>query len=277
MRRRPMSPTATSPLLPAIALVAMATAAPLPCAGQTPTEGKCERLVAALSGRGGDVASPQAQGLARAVPELPVCGAILTGSKASCAALGDQQTACENRWFVFNSLRTKPTSRGFIFPEIQQCANDPRIAKYCDGLRAATESGDPDKCPKGPVEATCRAAVSLDPALCDRLGESEREDAAERVRACKERIARFQPLTKGLEELATSGPEADRPLARAALGQKDACAAYETQALAICAKGIPTLVPTPAPTPIPPTPVPATAPPTPPAVGTPRAAPTAQG
>lgn len=248
MRRRAVSSDLRVIRWFAVAAATVLVGTALPTIAQAESAADCERVVAALAGRGGSIKTPQAEGLARAVPELPLCGAVLSDSKAPCAALGSEAGNCENRWFVFHDLRANPKGRGFVFPEFQNCASDPNLAKYCKGLREAAMSGDPDKCPKGPVEGTCRALISLDPAMCDKLPKDDNGDGLDRVRGCKERIAEYQPRAKGLKELAESGPEADRPLAKAALGQKDACAAYEKKAMDVCGKGIPPVPPTTAPT-----------------------------
>jgi hypothetical protein len=200
----------------------------------------CERYIAALAGRGDRKLLDDAavQDLAGKVPALVTCGAVASKSDALCAPLGDVDAAlCRKRWSMIEDLRSNPKGRAFIFSErdYQSCVKDERMAPFCDGLRAAAASGDPGKCPPGKFQSVCKAVVSLDKSMCEQAT-THPEGSGELRDWCIKAVEMNTAFSKGLDELAKSGPPLERNLARAALGQGDACAAYEAEAMKSCVR-----------------------------------------
>src|SRR6185369_16718461 len=107
------------------------------------------------------------------------------------------------------------------------CRTHPEIASICDRWRTAARSGDPNECTgMGKMETECRAELTLDESLCAKTEEPE---------GCKKAIAVNRVYAKGLKSVAESGPPRDRALAKAALGERDACAPFVEAALGTCA------------------------------------------
>jgi hypothetical protein len=195
------------------------------------TPAKCKEYVAVLSGEKKDdamLADPELKEVAARSFDLIACRAVATGSDASCALVPENKDECRLLWSILHELRTNPQGRSFMFPDIkyQMCRADPDVAPICDRLRDALRSGDPKKCAGiGSEEATCRAMVSLDKSLCgkgdDRFG-------------CTKAIEAGVVFSKGLKSLAESGPPRERALAKAALGEADACESFARAALEDC-------------------------------------------
>jgi hypothetical protein len=112
-----------------------------------------------------------------------------------------------------------------MFPDFkyEMCRTDPKLAPFCDRLRQAARSGDPDECTgTGDQESGCRAALLLDESRC---GKTE---------GCKKAIEANRVFSKGLKALAESGPPRERALAKAALGDADACTSFAEAAVGVC-------------------------------------------
>lgn len=196
----------------------------------------CERYVAALSGRGDRelLDAPEVQDLARQAQDFVACSAISRKSSDLCKPV--DPVKCTLVLSVFEELRANPKGRGFLFPdyEYEKCRADKRTASFCDALREATRTGDPDKCPAGLMHSFCRAFVSLDEAACDRISETEPENLDGAKRECKMQVRRFLPYAKGLKGMAESTSSPQREFAKAALGEADACASFEKKAMETC-------------------------------------------
>jgi hypothetical protein len=174
---------------------------------------------------------------------------------------------------LFHELRAYPKSHSFFMTETEWrgCHASP-LAPICDALREALRSGDASKCALkadfrsvcrgmltnldevqcgvvGPhvkriMEARCRAAVTLDASVCHIEGADEKRthgakfDFKELFKGgedeCKQKTEERAFLGKGLNVLAESGPPRERELAKAALGQTDACAPYARAAMESC-------------------------------------------
>ena len=145
------------------------------------------------------------------------------------------------------SCATHPEGRSFMFNDInlQGCRSVTELAPLCDGIRAAMRSGDPQKCASlGKLESICRAYVTLDTKLC-KSGDPNDPYAKNAAADCVKKIQSKAVLAKGLKELAASGPPRERELAKAALGQADACASLEQEAVKACAAATPVPPPPP--------------------------------
>jgi hypothetical protein len=260
--REPQAPTA-APLptntaeaaapeaAPAEATPAAAPAAPESggAAASDARRAECTRYVAALAGKG-DAAllkDPELQTLAMRVPDLITCLAVKGDSMALCDPLttmedGQRRYTAEARDCIYaqsmyHEVRAYPKGTSFVYPEIEykQCDSP----EFCAALQEATRTGDETKCPPGPWQSICRAYVKLDPSLCRVEGKIQeyKDDKGKPIafdEMCKQTIASRKFLAKGLQALADSGSPKERVLARAALGQADACAEYERAAVETC-------------------------------------------
>ena len=242
------TPSVSKPtVVPPAAITPLTAPAPTAAAEAANDEAKilCETYVAALSGHGKDpqlLKDPNVQALARRVPDLVSCTAVATKSDAVCETLGEgeQGKECSDRRSIFNELGRYPKGRGFIFPDrdYEQCRSEKVMAAYCDAIRVAARAGDASKCPAGRLQGFCRAFIALDKSMCEGLGPQ---------RDCEMQIDRKLVFASGVNELAESGPQPIRALARASLGQADACAAFARSALEACIAGVPDPVPPSAP------------------------------
>src|SRR5262249_31080292 len=107
----------------------------------------------------------------------------------------------------------------------------------CDTLRDAVLSGDASKCASaGVLTSMCRAYIKLDASLCGVPPESRAANDLKKslTNACKETLQSRKVFAQGLQALAASGAPRGRALAKAALGQPDACAAYAESAIQAC-------------------------------------------
>ncbi len=186
--------------------------------------------MAALSGHAKDAAvlkSDEVRALAPRASELVTCGAVATDSDAPCQLLttDSQIKDCRAMRSIFHELRTYPNGRSFMFDDVklEECHADPRVASICDNFRKALRSGDASQCSAaGELQGVCRAFIKLDKSLCSAQG----KDSKEIVEDCKNTIDRKGFYAKGLKDLAESAPARERTLAKAALGQADACDSY---------------------------------------------------
>lgn len=262
------TPTSTTRHTPTLTPVPPATDTPQPLAPETPTvpstpnveatisTGRtlCERYVAAISGTEKDsplLDTPEVQELAQ-IPDLAICGAVVHDSDTVCkrlyAASQILTDVCVRMRSIFHELRAYPGhSRSFMFDDVD-LAGCRSLASLppgtCDATREALRSGDAKKCAQtGDGESICRAYLSLDASLCHAqgklteakgLGDEKRSAKSVIEDRCKRQIETRAVFAKGLKELAQSGPALERALARAALGQRDACASFAQAALDRC-------------------------------------------
>lgn len=196
-------------------------------------------------------------GLGRRSAELVICSAVLNDSADICKRYFPNEQgpsgACRQTQAIFHELRTEPKKRTFMFTEQdwQQCRGIKEAQGFCDGLRAALQSGNVDECTKaGDGEGICRAYMTLDKEKCAVTGalaevtfslpdRKEGEPESYKVgdiaaEDCRNRIDSRAFLAQGLEALAASGPKREQILARAALKQPDACAPRVEEAVADC-------------------------------------------
>jgi len=206
----------------------------------------CEKNIAVLTGKNTDQAllkSADVQALASAVPDLPTCGAIAADSDALCKILptgeaggkkkDDPRQSCRKTWAQFHELR-KETGKPFVTEvQLEDCRASKDSKPYCDAIAEAFRTGDPDKCPHGPVELMCKAGVTLDPSFCRGPGTTTDDE----VKRCREDLDKTRALTKGLKVMAESGQPLDRQFAAAALGKPDACAPLAAEAMSACTNG----------------------------------------
>ena len=213
------------------------TGAPTPVATEAPPKeakaaaSPCEEYVAVLSGKKKDdalLADPKVRAFAAQSFDLVVCRAVATDSDASCAIVPEQKDECRYLRSVFHEMRTNPQGRAFMFPDAkyEMCMADPKYKPICDRLRDAFRSGDAKQCSgTGDQEIACRAAITLDKSLCAK---------SEDPHGCNKAIEASAVFTKGLQALAASGPAREQALAKAALGEADACEAFARAAVGSC-------------------------------------------
>jgi len=248
---------ATTPTMPA----GMTPAATTPAATASPTvdsakRALCERYAAAISGQAKERAlleKAEVKGLAQKVPDLAVCGAVTQDSDEACNVLeGDMRFMCRSYRALLHEMR-KPQGRSYLFTDVhyELCKSVKEVAPFCDAVRAAFRSGDPNKCPTvapvhnpvhpfmskasaggPPPVVNCRAYVSLDPSLCH----GEGPDAKAMVEECRRDLAHHADLAKGLKAMTKSESESEpmRALASAALGKGDACKPVVQAAVDVC-------------------------------------------
>jgi hypothetical protein len=219
----------------------------------------CERYVAFLSGRERDDAlldNPDVQALAQQSADLVMCGSVVRDSDLLCRRFFPTERGpsivCRHMWSIFHELRAHPKGRSFMFDDIdrEEWQSPPSVdSATCDALQEALRSGDVNKCARsGDLESVCRAYMRLDQSLCrvhGRLAEvelpSRKAGEPEKLKlktvleeSCRETIESRAPLARGLTAIAKTGPPRERELAKAALGQTDACASYAQSALQSC-------------------------------------------
>ncbi len=202
----------------------------------TATPSRCAEYVDVLSGKKKDDAllkDPKVKAVAAQSLDLLLCLAVARDSDDPCALMPKDAPQhgqeCRQTRAVFHELRTNPQGRSFMFPDskYQACRTHPEIASICDRWRTAARSGDPNECTgMGEMETECRAELTLNDSLCAKTQEPE---------GCKKAIEANRVYAKGLKSVAESGPPRDRILAKAALGEQDACAPFVEAALGFCA------------------------------------------
>jgi len=230
-----------------------------PAPGTTPTTtpkpdtrtSDCERSVAALSGDPKENAllkAPDVQQLARGQAELLTCRAVKEDSDAACKLLGDWNAikSCRAKRSIFHELRAYPNGRGFMFNDVQfeGCQDAKETASYCEQVRAAARAGDASKCDAvGEFQSNCRALVKLDKSLCTapKVGRLEGHDkgrsetyADDMRHDCERQVESMAIYAKGVQGVADSGSPLERQLAKAALGQSDACTPFADAAVKAC-------------------------------------------
>lgn len=224
---------------------------------------KCQSVAAAFGKRTANSAllgSPEARVLGMQNPQLVMCTAVLTDSDEPCKRYlpveHGPSNGCLQLRAIFHELRTYPGKPTYMFTDLdwQLCRNNPDFTEACDKLRAALRSGNEKECAGiGIGEPLCRAAFSGDKAKCDlkvvvaksevarpdpKQGEPKTLNVAEMIAGdCHEKLETRAWLKDGLKQLAESAPPQERALARAALGQADACSELVDQAVARCAPG----------------------------------------
>jgi hypothetical protein len=221
---------------------------------------QCDRLIAVLSGRDKDeklLKSPELQKLAEEFRDLATCGAVASDSPALCKAAGetDAHNGCLLMQATFQLLRAHPKGARLFFTtgSYEHCRTEitPLI---CEKLRDAAAANDPSKCEWKPGEKPeaipadprhhpkaltaaevrtdfplmCRALVTLDKSLCSQIKDSDTK------RVCADVIERNAVYATGLKAMAESAPQPQRNLAKAALGQADACESYAAAARSAC-------------------------------------------
>ena len=216
----------------------------------------CESYLPVLTGKkkgSAMLADPRLRAIATSAVNLAKCGAVAADSDELCKLLSAfDGEECRRVRSVFHELRVNPKGRGFLMPDedYENCRRElPKQsmpASFCDEFRAAARAGDPSKCPKGKIDGSdswCRAIVSLDKSQCMAIGKIE--DKEQGKAACEKIIDRNKQFAKGLDELAKSGSPLEQALAKAALGQADACKPLEADAMKACADQAPAVNVTP--------------------------------
>jgi len=223
----------------------------------------CESYVAVLSGRTKDPAmlnNAEFQQLSKDSASLLACGAVLSNSDDLCKRLMPNERGpsrvCPHMRGIFSELRTYPKGRGFMLADVDWEEIEPiRLLAPAsfNALRDTLRSGDLSKCAQtGDLQSICQAYMTLDPSQCRVLGKladaevqfpapKKGDPAKVKIKApfeenCRRTIESRKFLAGGLEELAKSGPPTERELAKAALGQADACASYVSAAVQSCMK-----------------------------------------
>lgn len=210
---------------------AAATAAPAPAVA-------CDKYAEVLAGKkkgSAMLADPQLKLIALSAVDLAKCGAVAADSDELCKILSGQAVDdCRATRAQFHELRTNPKGRAFLMTDIdyENCRKEKETAPFCDGIREAARTGDPNKCPKSFLEGFCRGIISLDKSQCVAAGKIEDKESGKA--ACEKIIDRHQHMAKGLKELAAAGSPMEREMAKAALGQADACKPYEKDAIKTC-------------------------------------------
>ncbi|HSP96102.1 MAG TPA: hypothetical protein VL049_02505, partial [Candidatus Dormibacteraeota bacterium] len=250
--------TPTAAARPSTPTPAASTPTPLDAAAVRQTT--CESYVALLAGRKQDPTlfeQTAVQALAAQAGDLVTCGAVVSESDAPCEKLlptehGPSKNCLQMR-AVFHELRTYPQGRSFMLDDIDWAEFQPlreMIPAAFDGLRAALRAGDVAQCEQaGDLRGICRAYIALDPAQCqvggdlasgkialmvNKPGDSKADLKFALEDGCRQTIKNRASLAQGLQALAASGSAAERALAKAALGDATACAAYEQAAIDVC-------------------------------------------
>lgn len=205
---------------------------PEPTPARNAAASRCDEYVAVLSGNKKDaalLADPKVKAIVARSFDLVACRAVAADSDEPCALLSDQREECRVLRGVFHELRVNPQGRSFMFPDVkyEMCRADKELAPICDRLRDAARSGDPQACAgTGSQETNCRAALGLDPSLCEK---------AEDPHGCRKGVELNRVFAKGIKALAESGPAREQTFAKAALGEDDACAPFAKAAAESCA------------------------------------------
>lgn len=239
-----LHPTNTVPAATDTAPVASPTSVPTP---EIEPRVACEGYIATLTNRDQDpglLDNPGIRAIARALPDLVICAAVVRDSDEPCNRLLPAEQgpggACRHARSIFHELRTYPTGRSFMFDDLdwEGCYYmniGPTTA--CDAFRDALRSADAKKCAAaGDGQSICRAFVTLDKSLCRARGKLKELGAEE---GCRKAIESRAFLAKGLKAVAESGPAREREFAKAALGQADACASFARTALEACIANAP--------------------------------------
>lgn len=262
---------AAPPAAPPTAVVVRDTPAAPPLSADSAAKvSACEKYVAVLSGRKQDPAlldNAELKGLGIQATDLVTCGAVLSDSDVLCTRLIPVEHGptkmCLHMRAMFHELRAYPQGRSFMLNDVDWEDMRPlreRAPAAMDAFRDALRSADAAKCAQaGDLQSICRAYVNLDKSLCQLQGElaqaevpvprrKEGEPATVKAKdvledACRETIDSRAFLGQGLKKLAESAPARERELAKAALGQADACAVYAQGAMDLCAGKITTPVP----------------------------------
>lgn len=220
----------------------------------------CEGFVATLAGRQPNAAlyeDEALRALAGSEADLVTCGAVVSDSETPCLKLLPVERGpskmCLHMRAIFHELRTYPQGRSFLLDEIDWAEWQPlreRMPAAFDALRAATRSGDVAQCEQaGDMRSICRAYLTLDAAQCraegdlaageveplvHKEGDSKADLSFAIEDGCRQTVESRAFLAAGLKGLAESGPPRERVLAKAALGDATACAAYEQVAMTNC-------------------------------------------
>ncbi len=220
----------------------------------------CDRLIAVLSGRDKDeklLKSAELQKLAQVFRDLATCGAVASDSPALCKAMGetDAHSGCLLMQGTFQLLRAHPKGGRLLFTtgSYEHCRTE-ITPVICEKLRDAVAANDASKCEWKPGEKPeaipadarhhpkaltaaqvrtdfplmCRALVTLDKSLCSQIKDPDSK------RVCADVIERNAVYAAGLKSMAESAPQPQRDLAKAALGQADACQPYTDAARKAC-------------------------------------------
>src|SRR5581483_3001271 len=176
-------------------------------------------------------------------------------SEDLCKALAkgaiEAQVKCRQQTNMMHEVRHYPKGRSFFFTdvEMEQCEQFGPTKPYCKSIRDIARSGDASKCTSLSFLAdTCRAFLTIDKSNCRAPSgpdlaaatqgqpEAAQKDLATGIQQdCVKKIDDRAFLAKGLSDVAAS----DRPeakLAKAALGQADACAGDVGSAMTACTK-----------------------------------------
>lgn len=227
-------------------------AAPAPAADAAVTT-DCERYTSAIAGGIKDKAlleKSELRTIVNALPELALCGAVKADSDALCKLMqhGLDATECRAKQSTFHELRTNPKGRGFMFNDVQfeSCNNFEPLKPYCKTFREAARAGDAGKCAGlGEVASMCKALITMDKSLCQapKGGAFEGKDkskpdsgtyAQDMAKDCVQQIEKMADYGKGLKALAESSSPIESELAKAALGQADACSSWAKAAMPKC-------------------------------------------
>jgi hypothetical protein len=221
---------------------------------------KCQKIAEALGKRTADAAllnSADAHAVGLQNPELVMCSAVLTDSDEPCKRYlpsgQGPSNACLQLRAIFHELKANPGKPTYMFTDFdwQLCRSNPDFTQTCDKLRAALRSGNEKDCAGiGIAEPLCRAAMSGDKTKCDlKVAAAEGKvlspdpqgkgpvtaNVSEMIaQDCHEKLDTRLRLAGGLKKLAESGSPQEQPLARAALGEADACATLVKQATGRC-------------------------------------------
>ena len=253
--------TAADPPPTAGATPAATAESPTPDAAMQAANSACQKTLAVLIGKkDSDVlASRDVQTLGTQMPDLVTCGAVLRNSDAACKHFMPMEHGpgmmCAHMRSIFNELRVYPKGRSFMVDDVdfeQDCNGIPVLKASCEPMRAALRAGDAAKCAQaGDLESFCRAYITGDPSLCKLSGKAASAEitlpdpkagapASYKIKdpleaRCRETIESRGFLAKGLKEIAQSGPPRERELAKAALGEPDACATFMQRGVQVCA------------------------------------------
>jgi hypothetical protein len=216
---------------------------------QSKATSRCQEYIDVLSGKKKDdgvLADFKLRAVQERVLDVACCRAVATDSDEPCALVPEKKDECRLFRSTFHELRTNPTGRSYMFPDVaDEACRAQTSSSVCDRLREATHSGDAEKCKgAGDQEAWCRAVITLDESVCAKAKEQK---------GCQKGIEASRMFAKGLKALAESGPPREQAFAKAALGDAEACTAFAEAAVGACT-GV--IVPAPTKTPVKPTAVP---------------------